>query len=353
MNSDISELVRAEPDQGHDFEADDDRLIFPVNVQESVAASGSLKRSERNGIIISFWIFGCAILAWLLASFLRGVVPRYYVWITIAVEVVLQLTVGVIILRIISDEGTMAAELSKQDNSFAKYFAIYHEVLAGEDTPYPFDMIEFSDGSYGVYIQFLLGYNTDRASTGTYEVNKAIQRAINKSGMDHRVVFCNERFGNSDAADKMRAVVSKISDPKLFKAYRDIVQGLLKTANEESNVVCTTYILYAKTQIQKEELVPLVNNIMTTVSGADTAYREVSVLSYEDIVEFYRNYYKLDLIDMGLIRVHQVQRKGVQCALRVLKVYGDSGKVYTTEDYAALQRSILEADGLRQVNKVS
>lgn len=329
---------------------DENKLVFPFNVHESVSSTGSLKKSERNGIILSFWIFGCLLLAWFLAGFLRQIIPSYYIWIVIGVELVLQLTVGVLVLRIVLDERTLLSELSEDNNSFAKLFGIYHEIISQDNSEYPFDVIEFNDGSYGVYIQCLLGYNTNQASSATYELNKSIQSMINKSGMAHRILYCNEKFTNSAAADKLRKVVAGVQDPRLFGVYRDIVQGIMKTAAEESNVLCTTYIIYAKTRIQKEDLKQLVVNILNAAGSEDTAYREVVTLSYEDIVEFYRNYYKLDVLDMGLIRVQAVKKKNLSCSLKLLTVYGSSGKVYHTQDMKNLRTEILRENGLERVN---
>lgn len=327
-----------------------ERLIFPANVHESIQSTGGLKKGEKSGIIIAFWLLASGLLAWFLAGWLRTIVPNYYLWIVIGIELVLQLTVGVLILRYTMDEGTLVSELSDENNSFAKYFGIYHELIAQDGSAYPFDTIEFVDGSHAVYIQFLLGYNTNRASVSTYEVNKQIQTLINKSGMYHKILFMNERFGNSAAADNLRETVANVSDPRLFKVYRDIVQGVLKTANEESNVLSATYVIYARTRIQKEELTQLVTNILNLVKAEDTAYREVSTLAYEDIVELYRNYYKLDVLDMGMIRVHSVKRKNISCSLKLLRVYGASGKVYNTADMKNLRNAILREHGLEQVD---
>lgn len=327
-----------------------DGLVFPINVHESLAASNGLKQREKRGIILSFWVVGNLILIWFLAGWLRQLIPQYYFLIVVLAELFLQATVGTFLLRFILDEGTMISEMQSKDNSFAKYFGIYHEHLAEEETAYPFDTIEFADGSYGVYIQCLMGYNTNRASANTYTVNGEIQQLINKSGMSHRVVYSNEKFSNSSAAAELRKVVAGVEDPKLFKAYREILQGLLVTANEQSNVMCTTYIIYAKTRIQKEDLRPLVDQILGVVRSEETAYREVVTLSYQDIVEFYRNYYKLDVLDMGLIRVHQAAKKAVSCPVKVLKVYGKSGKVYTTPDFNKTKKQVLQDFGLEQVN---
>lgn len=340
----------ATPTFGLDDSSDEEKLIFPINVTESLAASGSLKKGERNGIIISFWVFGCFLIAWFLAGWLRNITPRWYVWIVLGVELLLQATVGVVLLRYILDERTMMAEASSADNSFAKFFGIYHEILSEEGSQYPFDIIEFADGSYGVYIQFLLGYNTNQISEATRELNVEVSKLINRSGMSYRVIYTNEHFSNSLAADELRQSVSHIQNPKLFTAYRDIVQGLLQIANEQSNVMSVTYLINAKTQIHKDELVQLVSNIMNLTDQAETVYREINVLNYEEIVEFYRLYYKLDVLDMGLVRAHQVQRKRISCSVKILKLYGKTGRVFNTPDFGALQRTILDADGLKRAN---
>lgn len=324
-----------------------DKLIFPINVQESLAASGSLKRSEKTGLIVSFWVFISAIIGWFLAGWLRTVTPQYYLLITIVIELVLQFFVGGFILRFALDETTMLAEMNKQDNLFAKYFGIYHEILAEETNKYPFDAIEYSDGSHGVFVQLLLGHNTNARSSATYEVNNAIQQVINKSAIPHRVIYMNEQFGNSSSAQAMRDGVSRVYDPQLFPAYRDIVRGYLQIAEEESNVVCVTYILYAKTQQQKDELPQLVRGIMNTINAEDTVYREAYTMSYDQIVEFYRHYYRLDVLDMGLIRANVALKKNISCPIKVLKVYGKSGKTYATSDYAKLKEEIMRADGLQ------
>lgn len=348
INEDLD--LNSVPDNIRDEESGAEQLVFPINVHESLAASGGLKKSEKNGIIISFWVFLNGLLVWFLAGWLRQVLPGHYIWVTLAIELVIQLTLGVFLLRIIMDESTAVSELSSDGNSFSKYFGIYHEIIADDSSAYPFDVIEMVDGSYAVYIQCLLGYNTSKASTTTYEVNKHIVSILNKSSMPYKVLYMNEKFSNSTAAEKLRKVVAGVEDPRLFGVYRDIVQRLLFIANEESNVLSTTFIVYAKTRIQKEELGGLVNNILSSVFGEDTAYREVSTLSYEDIVELYRTYYKLDVLDMGLIRAHTVKRKSISCSLRLLRVYGASGKIYNTQDMRKLKETMLREHGLEQVN---
>lgn len=330
-------------------EEEKEELIFPYNVQESLAASTGTTKKDKRGLIISLWVVASLLIGWFLASWLRNV-TSYYFLITLLVELALQFTVGGVILRFALDESTLINEMTSKDNSFARYFSIYRERISQEDSPYTFDVIEYADGSYGCFIRFLLGYNTNQVSNATYELNSNIQRLITKAGTPYRVIFMNERFSNSQSAANLRHVVSNIDDEHLFMAYRSIVQNILTIANEESNVLSMVLIINPKTQIQKEELQQLVNNITSFVSSIDSVYREVTVLSYQEIVEFFREYYKLEVLDMGAVRSHTVEKKSLNCGLSLLKLYGASGKTYTTDEYKQLYKEILKVNGLEPVN---
>lgn len=341
----LSHNVQADP------ETEQDKLVFPINVHESLQASAGLRKGEKVGIILSFWIFGCAILGWILAGWLRAIAPSFYGWLTLAVEVILQLTVGAYILRYALDERAVFVEMNNQDQSFATYFKIYKEIKAGDGTPYPFDILEFDDGSYGVFIECRLGHTTQRRSVNTYEANKAVIDILNKSGLPRKTFYHNESFKTSQAAQDLRDLLKGIDDPNLFNAYRDIVQNYLRIAEEESNVICVTYLVYAPTRIAKDELLATVNSIFTAFEREETAYRQVSALRYEEIVEFLRQYYRLEVLDMGLIRAHIAEKKNTfNCPVKVLKLYGKSGKIYANEDFKRLSTEILSEGGLESVN---
>lgn len=326
-------------------------LIFPVNVHDSLQASAGLRKGEKVGIIVSFWVFGCALLAWFLAGWLRTVIPGYYGLIVLLVEVLLQLTVGVYILRFAMDERAMFAEMNESDLSFSNYFKIYKEIKVEDGSRYPFDLLEFDDGSYGVYIQFRFGHNTQLRSDATYIANKAIVDILDKAGLPRKVFFHNEAFKTSQAAQDLRDILKNVKDPQLFATYRDMVQNYLRIAEEESNVPCMTYLIYAPTRIAKDELVATVNRIFIAVEKDETVYREVSVLKYDQVVEFLRIYYRLEVLDMGIIRAHAAVKKNkYNCPVKVLKLYGRSGKIYANEEFKQLRKEIISEGGLERVN---
>ncbi len=332
-------------------EDDFDRLIFPINVHESLQASAGLKKGEKVGIIVGFWVFGCVFLAWFLAGWLRTVVPGYYMLIVVIVELILQLTVGVYILRFALDERTVFAEMNDSDKSFATYFKIYKEIKASESAKYPFDVLEFDDGSFGVFIECRLGFNTQARSENTYFANKAVTELLDKAGLPRKVFYHSESFKTSQAAQDLRDILKGISDPNLFSFYRDIIQNYLRIADEESNVMCVTYVIYATTRIAKDELVANINQVFLALEKDETVFRQVSALKYEEIVEFLRHYYRLEVLDMGLIRAHIAEKKAsYSCPVKVLKIYGRSGKIYANEDFRRLNAEIRSTGGLDSVN---
>lgn len=336
---------------GNNESGSEDRLVFPINVHDSLQSSAGLKKGEKIGIIVSVWVFICALLGWFLMSWLRNVMPSYYIWIVIAIEVILQLTVGVYILRFLMDERSMFAEMNSESQSFANYFKIYREIKSAEGTKYPFDIIEFEDGSYGVFLECRLGHNTQARSENTYAANKSIVEILSKSNLPWKTFYCNESFKSSEAAQDLRDILHGVKYPELFSAYRDIVQNYLNIAQDQSNVVCATYLIYAPTRIAKDDLLSTMNQVFTTLTRDETVYRQISAMTYENIVEFLRQYYRLEVLDMGFVRSHiALKKSSYTCSVSVLKIYGKSGKIYAKEDFAKLSKEILTSGGLNSVN---
>ncbi len=335
-----------------DMEEEVDRLVFPINVHESLKSSGGLNKGEKTGIIISFWLFGCGVLGWLLLSWLQPIVPKHYILITVLFELVLQLTVGVYLLRFLLDERTMFQEIEKKNLSFAQYFRIYKEIIAQDGSALPFDVLEFNDGSWGVFLQCRLGFNTNVRSDNTYHANRELVEILNKAGLARKTFYHNEVFKSSQAARDLQEILKGISDPQLFASYREVIQNYLNIAEDESNVMCVTHIIYAQTRVQKEELLAAMNSVIHALSKSETVYREVTILQYEDIVEFLRNAYRLEVIDMGLVRASiALNKKGYSAnSVHVLKLYGSSGRIYTNKEFKQLREDILKQGGLERIS---
>lgn len=327
------------------------KMVFPLNVHESLKSAGGLKKGEKTGIIVSLWLLVCGILGWFLMSWLQTIMS-HYILVTLIAELLFNATVGVYLLRFILDEKAMFQEIEKRDLSFAQYFKIYRELKTGDGSPLPFDVIEFNDGSYGAFIQLRLGFNTNLRSNNTYEANRNFADSLNKAGLPHKTFYHNEQFKTSQAAEDLRQILAGIKDPKLFDSYRSVIQNYLELAENESNVLCVTHLVYAQTRIQKDDFIDTMNALIAILERFETVYREISVLKYDDIVNFLQDYYKLDVLDMGLVRANiALTKKDYQStSVHVLKLYSKSGKIYTNKEFKQLRTEILKQDGLEGIS---
>lgn len=332
-------------------EAEQETLVFPINVAESIKAASGLKTNEKLGLIASFWLFGCGVVMWFLYNWLHTITAQYAFLFTLLVFVLLQLTVGMYLLRFALDENSLLMELDSADLSFTHYFKIYKDIKATDGSRYPFDVIEFDDGSYGVFIECRLGHNTQLRSDATYYANKNVIETLNKYGLCYKIYYHNEDFKSSESAEQMLDMLKGIRDQNLFSAYRDIVQNYLDIAQNESNVFCAVYLVYARTRIEKDDLLSAMNLIFSGFEKEETMYRQISVLKYDDIVEFLRREYRLEVLDMGAIRAFIAEKKNkYNCPVKVLKIYGESGKIYANSAFKELNNDVIKENGLTSVN---
>ena len=323
----------------------EDGLIFPINVHESLRASGGFKPGEKAGVILSLWVFFNVVLAWVVASFLRTITPQYYGWITFALIVILQLTVGVYILMWITDSSGITVE-SSNDTSFANYFRIYKnsEIILNDS----YSVLEYDDGSYGLFLQCRMGYNTDMKSKATWNANREIASLLLNYGMSYNIVYANEQFKSSKDCEALLNQLTRIEYGKLFEAQRDILQNLLDISEQQSNVQCFTVIIYASTQIQKDSLPSLIKKIETTFVTNDTCYRECKFLSGNEMLEFLQYYYGLEVLDMGMLRAVSSRTRGSSDGiLKVVKLYNENGRVFSGN--TDINEELINAAGLRRM----
>lgn len=322
----------------------DEKLIFPHNVYDSLKAQNGIQPKEKMSMILSLDALICFVGGWYLAGFLRQYIPRYYLIVTIAIVVALHATIGVYILRLFTD-NSISSEMDNSYKGFDQYFGVYKEIRNTNGIPYNFDVVEMNDGSHVAYIQCLFGYNTQQRSLNTEAETRAVESILCKAGIKHTITYINEDFKGSSAASNMLKPLEGIQDAKLFDAYRSIVQHMVNVATEQSNSVSVVYAITAHTKILKEQFNTIIERIMKHLDNEFTAYREAKVLSYPEIVDFYRRYHKLSVIDMGqLNRKRNVSDAAV--SIKVLKVYLKDGTVKTSKDFVKLYEDIQKEQGV-------
>lgn len=334
-----------------DEQENSEQMIFPLNIHESLNASSGLNQNERNGIIISFWFVGCLLLAWFCAIFFKNIIPNFYIQVTILIILIINLTFGVLLLRFILDDRSIMNEYQNiGNNSFANYFKIYRDSELEIDNKY--GIIEYDDGTYAAILRLRLGYNTDEKASNTWTLNRDAFRIISKAGFIYKIISESESFRESDSCDLMLDKLSHIDDPILFKVQKDIIQEILDIAEKEANVPIMYILIYAHTQILKDDLPQLINRLERHYLSLDSCFRDIKFLNNDEIIEFLRSYYKLEVLDMSLLRVQAVVNDtSIGNSFKVLRLYGSSGKVYSTSSLATLHTDIIKQTEIKKVIK--
>ena len=110
-------------------------------------------------------------------------------------------------------------------------------------------------------------------------------------------------------------------------------------------------IIYAKTQIQKDDLLALINRLERHFIVEQTCFRDIKFLSNDEILEFLRSYYELEILDMSLLRAQKISADiANNDTLSVLKLYADSGKIFVTDEMKSLNQRIIDKTKIKKVN---
>lgn len=333
-----------------DEKNDSEEMIFPLNIQTTVKANASLSSNEKIVLGITFWLFLCGIIGWFILSFLIKIIPQYGFFITVLIIILLNATVGVYLLKFLLDEKSVIKEYEASDGaSFSSFFHIYRDTQLTLNNKY--GVIEYSDGTYGVVMRFRLGYNTNTFAGNTWMYMRDAVRIINNLGYSFKMITTSEKFKESDTCSFMLNHLQKIKNIELLQVQKEIIKGLLDNAEKYSNVPVINLIIYAKTQIQKDDLLALINRLERHFIVEQTCFRDIKFLSNDEILEFLRSYYELEILDMSLLRAQKISADiANNDTLSVLKLYADSGKIFVTDEMKSLNQRIIDKTKIKKVN---
>lgn len=328
-----------------------DEMIFPLNIHESVSSSKGLKDNEKLTFGITIWVLLCGIISYFLFAFLVQAIPKYAIWIMVGVLIMLNATIGVYLLRYLMDERSIIKEYEANDGvSFVAYFKIYRDTQLTLNDKY--SVIEFQNGTFAVFLRFRMGYNTNILAGNTWMYMRDAIRLIASSGFTCKMITRKEDFKSSDTCAFILNHLQKIEIPQLLNAQRDIIKGLIDEADKSSNVPSTHLIIYAESKIQKDDLLGLIHRLEKHFIVEQTCFRDIKFLDNTEILEFLRLYYELEVLDMSLLRAQAAASGiGYDDSFSVLKLYGESGKIYTTESMSAVTDKIMKDTKIRRISK--
>lgn len=279
-------------------------MIFPLDVHRKVSETRKLVGQDRTAVLIQLFLFANVACFFLLRFIFTGLLGIGTRWAVLA-QIVLFVFIGVLLFRfvIFKEDEKVREYKGFESDSFTKFLFIRKDSESYVDIKRDkVSVFEYANGTTTCVINFKFGSNDDIKSKYTQEVLDNIYGLIANYGFESRVICTPENFKNSLEFKRHINAINNVEDKTLAKVLRDVSNAVIETSNEESNVDEIYLIIRTSANYQKYELEGLLKGIMKVLLENITAFRSVSFLDMAELLEFYRQFYTVEAIDVTMMR---------------------------------------------------
>lgn len=278
-------------------------MIYPIDVNKRVNSARSISGQDKRGVIISSFLLGnvvmFVILRTLFVQFLGLGTGA-----ALAVQGIILCVVGVFLFRFfIFDERARMAEYQAADlDNFSRFLAVRDAVRTKEIKGRKITFFEYADGTSFVAFALRFGSNDKAKSLSTEETLTKVLNDIAGLGLETRITNMPENFAVSPEFKRRVREVNDIEDRQLQKCMLEITDAVLQNALAESNCDITYLIVRTASGYQNDDLEFAVALLLDRLSGSVTAYRSIEPLDTAGLLDYYREFYTVDAIDLAMLR---------------------------------------------------
>ena len=294
--------------------------FYPNDVDRITQKAGTVSDSEKLTTFIALFIMCNVGLGMILPQFVVKMGGN--VFLAILIQLLLNAVFGTTIFRffVFKENDRVKEYKSYGQDSFSRYFKIGKEPVMeinveGYGTV---DVFGFTDtGMYMVALHLRYGSNNSEKDKKTKEALQDIFKVLCRANLAYTVVYSDEDFLESL---EFKNYIKKINKG----VYKDNMLRIFNYAMEvsgRSNVTATTILISTLRKHQIYELGVTLSNILTIANSNFNAFRSAEYLNFNQFVEFARDYYGLEVIDLSMV-------KTVAGGKHVLSDYLDRVNVY-------------------------
>lgn len=308
-------------------------MIFPMDVYKSTEESGKMVGENRLQLFTILFVFGGIGLFFVLLHVCQTYLHAG-LKLAILLELICLIVVGGTAYRFFvfrEDEKKQEYE-NRNNDSFARYMFLQRDSQKDIDTRYQtFHLFEYNNGAITCTLEFRYGSNDSVKAQMTTECLQHIIHVMAMYGFDTRFTVMPEAFEDSLDFRKYMDVINGIDNIYLRKCNMSIAEEALKLSKEYSNVDVLYLTISARSAYQLEELKIALLDSFKKLQEASTAFRSIRCLNLQEIIEFYRNYYNIQAIDLSMMRTVALSdvEKSFAGVVRTVMLYGDSGAQYS------------------------
>lgn len=298
-------------------------MIFPVNVFKKTLNTRKLMASDKTSIIVQAFIIGNVLLYIVLHHIFTVILGLSTVWVII-VQVVLFIAVGVIIFRfcIFHEDEKVQEYRNSNSDSFAKFMYVRKEGTHELTTlNRKVSVFEYVNGLALVVLCFRVGSNDDTVATATKKLLQKIFKVAASYGLIIRTFVIPEHIETSKEYKRHVKKMNRVSDKRLATNLKKITTQVVQTSREKCHTEVLYLMLNSQSAFQVEEFESALRAIFSLIDGSQSCFRDVSVLDLQELLEFFRQFYTVDAIDLALMKAIDVSEDVNALYNKVVDVY--------------------------------
>lgn len=311
-------------------------MIFPSDVNNYIQNQRKIAGENKIQLIITLFVIGN----------LAGFFILHYVFVNLlgfsgsiatAVQVVILIVIGILVFRFaVFDENAKRHESEGyESDSFAKYMNVRKDnditLEVGGNTVHAF---EYSNGNIVCVLELKFGSNDNVKAVATRGLYQSIVHSVLSYGFICRVIDMTEDFKNSAEYSNHIARLNKIADTQLRMCNFAITNAIMSMCNEKSNTDVIYVMLQSRGRNQKEDLDGLLRELNRIFEAQISAFRSIRYLDINGLLEFFRQFYKIEAIDLSMMKTVELSKEIDDDFANVVSIYsltGNSGKIYKSQ----------------------
>lgn len=311
--------------------------IYPLDVYERVANKQKLVGADKSTFFVSLFLMVNFFLFIVLHRVIV-VIMGLPMFVLILVQLVIFVFFGIIIFRyvIFDEEAKMREYSDKNSDSFARFMHLRkdstHEIQVSKNAYV--HAFEYDNGQATCVMRFKFGSNENFKALETKQCLEEIFKVLINNNFVFRTVSDAENFKKSKEFDNYIANVNATQYTDLKPHILAMSDEILKVSLQECNVDQLYLSFQTASSYQLEDLEAAIKHILKIIRSHVTCFRQIAFLDLNQVMEFYREFYNVEAIDLAMMRAIELS-DGIDSnfsdIVKIVSLTSDSGKVYKTD----------------------
>lgn len=280
---------------------EDYSVFFPNDVDSTSEKAGGVSEKEKNGVFFAIWGLLNFFAVFTVPTFMQNLGVGLFGSILLIIVINLIL-IGVIFRYVVFDENKKAKEYNAHtSDSFSRFFKVNKNVVdTMEVRGYgEAEFFQYVNGHNLVVMRFRYGSADDEKVANTKYAYERIYNILSRNNLEHKLLSSNENFRESK---EYRRYKQRLNNSPYKEMAMRIFEEVMYYTDNYSNVTANTLIIRTTSKGQMLDLPRVLAEIVRLVDRTNTSIRSTEFLNFKEFMEFIREYYGLEAIDLAKLK---------------------------------------------------